>query len=317
MIRDIKKFINDRNMYGYIVTKNDNFFTEYSNINNLAKVTQFTGSAGFALILKDKNYLFVDGRYTQQAKKQSGRDFKIFEIPYFWPKNVLNIKDKKIGFNPKLFTEKILNIYFEKKTNLIPTEFIFKNKVKRKINKIFYLDKCISGESVSSKINKVKNYMKKNKINYLYSSASENVNWLLNIRGKDLPNSPLVNCKIIIPVEGKIYLFVNAKKIKNTIKKDLKNIIICKEDNLLKIISISKRGFFCIDKNTCSLFDESIIKSKFIINHKTDPIYDLKAIKNKYEIKNTIKAHIEDGVALTKFLYWYKNNKNEITEKKN
>lgn len=316
MIRDIKKFINDRNLDGYIVPKNDNFFTEYSNINNLAKVTQFTGSAGFALILKDKNYLFVDGRYTQQAKKQSGRDFKIFEIPYFWPKNVLNIKDKKIGFNPKLFTEKILNIYFEKKTNLIPTEFIFKNKVKRKINKIFYLDKSISGESVSSKINKVKNYMKKNKINYLYSSASENVNWLLNIRGKDLPNSPLVNCKIIIPVEGKIYLFVNAKKINNTIKKDLKNIIICKEDNLLKIISILKRGFFCIDKNTCSLFDESIIKSKFKINHKTDPIYDLKAVKNKHEIKNTIKAHIEDGVALTKFLYWYKNNKNEITEKK-
>ena len=158
--------------------------------------------------------------------------------------------------------------------------------------------------------------MKKNKINYLYSSASENVNWLLNIRGKDLPNSPLVNCKIIIPVEGKIYLFVNAKKINNTIKKDLKNIIICKEDNLLKIISILKRGFFCIDKNTCSLFDESIIKSKFKINHKTDPIYDLKAVKNKHEIKNTIKAHIEDGVALTKFLYWYKNNKNEITEKK-
>ena len=316
MIRDIKKFIKDRNLDGYIIPKNDNFFTEYSNVNNLAKVTQFTGSAGFALILKDKNYLFVDGRYTQQANKQAGRDFKIFEIPYFWPKNILNIKDSKIGFNPKLFTEKILNTYFERKTNLIPAEFIFKNKIERKINKIFYLDKSISGESTNSKMNKVRNYMKKNKINYLYSSASENVNWLLNIRGRDLPNSPLVNCKIIIPVKGKIYLFVNAKKINNTIKKYLKNIIICKEDNLLKIISILKRGIFCIDKNTCSLFDESIIKSKFKINHKTDPIYDLKAIKNKYEIKNTIKAHIEDGVALTKFLYWFKNNKNETTEKK-
>ncbi len=316
MIRDIKKFIKDRNLDGYIIPKNDNFFTEYSNVNNLAKVTQFTGSAGFALILKDKNYLFVDGRYTQQANKQAGRDFKIFEIPYFWPKNILKIKDSKIGFNPKLFTEKILNTYFERKTNLIPAEFIFKNKIERKINKIFYLDKSISGESTNSKMNKVRNYMKKNKINYLYSSASENVNWLLNIRGRDLPNSPLVNCKIIIPVKGKIYLFVNAKKINNTIKKYLKNIIICKEDNLLKIISILKRGIFCIDKNTCSLFDESIIKSKFKINHKTDPIYDLKAIKNKYEIKNTIKAHIEDGVALTKFLYWFKNNKNETTEKK-
>ena len=93
-------------------------------------------------ILKYKNYLFVYGRYTQQAKKQSGRYFKIFEIPYFWPKNVLNIKDKKIGFNPKLFTEKILNIYFEKKTNLIPTEFIFKNNFNWKNWIIFLCKSC-------------------------------------------------------------------------------------------------------------------------------------------------------------------------------
>ena len=83
MIRDIKKFIKDRNLDGYIIPKNDNFFTEYSNVNNLAKVTQFTGSAGFALILKDKNYLFVDGRYTQQANKQAGRDFKYLKFLIF------------------------------------------------------------------------------------------------------------------------------------------------------------------------------------------------------------------------------------------
>ena len=316
MIGDIKNFIRNNNLDGYIIPKNDNFFTEYSKINNLEKVTKFTGSAGFALILKNRNYLFVDGRYVLQANKQSGKIFKIFEIPYLWPKNLKNIKNYKIGFNPKLFTEKTLNIYFEKKINLIPIEFIFKNKNERQVNKIFCLNKLISGESTISKIKKVRNYLRNNKINYLYSSASENVNWLLNIRGNDLPNSPLVNCKIIIPTKGKIYLFINSKKINNKIKKNLKNIIICKEDNLLKTISILKTGFFCIDKNTCSLFDESIIKSKFKINHKTDPIYDLKAIKNKYEIKNTIKAHVEDGVALTKFLYWFKNNKNEITEKK-
>ena len=52
--------------------------------------------------------------------------------------------------------------------------------------------------------------------------------------------------------------------------------------------------------------------SKFNIIKKIDPIYDLKSIKNKIEIKNMIKAHIEDGVALTKFLYWFKNNKKKI-----
>ena len=58
-----------------------------------------------------------------------------------------------------------------------------------------------------------------------------------------------------------------------------------------------------------ALFDQKIINSKFYISHYDDPIYALKSIKNKTEIQNTIKAHIEDGVAVTKFLYWLKYNK--------
>ena len=86
MIKNIKKFINDNNLDGYIIPKNDNYFTEYSKINNLEKVTNFTGSAGFCFNFKKKNYLFVDGRYTLQAKKQSGKNFKILEIPLFLAK---------------------------------------------------------------------------------------------------------------------------------------------------------------------------------------------------------------------------------------
>ena len=154
----------------------------------------------------------------------------------------------------------------------------------------------------------MKKYLNKNKINYLYSSASENVNWLLNIRGKDLPNSPIVNCKLIISNKGRLYLFVDSKKISNSIKKYFKNIVICNEIELLKTISGLSSGSFCIDKNTCSIFDQKIINSKFYISHYDDPIYALKSIKNKLKFK-IIKAHIEDGVAVTKFLYWLKYNK--------
>ena len=150
----------------------------------------------------------------------------------------------------------------------------------------------------------------------MFSSAGENVNWLLNIRGRDLPNSPLVNCKILIPDIGKLYLFINLKKIPKTLKKNLKNIILCEEDNLLKIVNNLDNGLFCIDKNTCSIFDQSLISSKHRISYKEDPIYNLKSIKNKIEIENTLKAHIEDGVAVTKFLYWFKKNEKELNEKK-
>ena len=63
VIKKIKKFINLKNLDGYIIPKNDNYFTEYSKTNNLARLTKFTGSAGFALILKNKNYLFVNLKY--------------------------------------------------------------------------------------------------------------------------------------------------------------------------------------------------------------------------------------------------------------
>ena len=97
MIDKIKKLILKKNIDGYLISKNDEYFTEYSKISNLKSVSNFSGSAGFALIMKNKNYLFVDGRYTLQAKKESGKNFYIFEIPHVWPKNIFNkTKQKQI-----------------------------------------------------------------------------------------------------------------------------------------------------------------------------------------------------------------------------
>ena len=85
---------------------------------------------------------------------------------------------------------------------------------------------------------------------------------------------------------------------------------------IFKVISFLKKKRFIIDKNTCSIFEKEIINSRFNIISEIDPIYNLKSVKNNTEIKNTIKAHIEDGVAITKFLYWFKTNDAIITEKK-
>ena len=89
----------------------------------------------------------------------------------------------------------------------------------------------------------------------------------------------------------------------------------CEENDLFKILFSLNKGIFCIDKSTCSIFEEKLINSNFKINYRIDPIYKLKSVKNKIEIKNTIKAHIEDGIAMTKFLYWYKTNKKEKIKK--
>ena len=76
-----------------------------------------------------------------------------------------------------------------------------------------------------------------------------------------------------------------------------------------------KKGKIIIDDKSCSIFYENILKKKFLITEGQDPIYYMKSIKNKTEIKNMINSHISDGVALTKFLYWIKNvNKKTINE---
>ena len=100
---------------GYIIPKNDEYFNEYisPSEDRLKFLSNFSGSAGFAIILKNKKYLFVDGRYSIQAKKQSGKKFKIITIPNKFPKDV--IKPKKeiiIGFDPKLHTERELKFLF-------------------------------------------------------------------------------------------------------------------------------------------------------------------------------------------------------------
>ena len=312
MINKIKNFINLNNLDGYIVPKNDEFFTEYSKTNKLEIVAKFTGSAGFILILKNTNHLFVDGRYTIQAKRQSGKKFNIHEIPYVWPKDILkNHKWLNIGFDPKLFTKDTLKLYFDNSCNLFPIKSeLFKSTTEtiNKYNLVYSIHNSIVGESSSSKIERLTKIIKREKIDNLFISAGENVCWLLNIRGKDLPNSPIVNFQAILTSSKEVILFGNIKKLKSIKKKLNKKITFFEKDEFFKVLSSLKGKTFCIDSKTCSILNENLINSKFIIKRKIDPIYDLKSVKNKIEIKNMIDAHIQDGVAVTKFLYWIKNS---------
>ena len=303
---------------GYLVPKNDDFFSEYAQNDRLKNITNFTGSAGLAIILKKKNYLFVDGRYTIQAQNESGKDFKIIEIHKKLPHTI--IKNCKIGFDPHLFTSKKLEHYFSKDVELISINInlidqIFK-KPKKKTKPFFSLPKTVTGESHQSKMRKIENFLKLNKADYLFVSAPENVAWLLNIRGYDNPTSPIPNSRLIIGNNKKLLLITqkdNTPNIVNEKKINKKQVIDFQE--FRELISQLKGSNFIIDNQSCSIFAEKIIKSKFKILTKEDPIYKLKSIKNSSEIKHMVEAHKKDGLALTKFIYWIKNtNKKNITE---
>ena len=142
------KFIN-YGIDGYVVPKNDEFFSEYSNKDRLKFISNFTGSAGYAVILKNRNYLFVDGRYTIQSRIESGKDFKILD--YFKIINTSVFKNLNLGIDPSLFTtNKIQNFFLKNnKVTIIKENLVDKiSKIKSKKKSSFYsIDKSITGES--------------------------------------------------------------------------------------------------------------------------------------------------------------------------
>jgi Xaa-Pro aminopeptidase len=322
-ILKLKKLINNHNLDGYIIPKNDAYFSEFASPDRLKTISNFSGSAGFAIILKKENFLFVDGRYTLQAQIQSGKYFKVIEIPKFSIKNTLKKYKKKLllGFDPQLFTSSSINRNFSNIFNLQPIEEnlidkIYKEKNKHFVNLFYSLNNKITGESFDSKVNRLIKKMKSNNIENIFISSPENVAWLLNLRGKDNPNSPIPNCKIILTNMKKIFFFSCPKKISQIKKnKQYKHLVFSDYKNFSRIIHQLKGKNFCIDNLSCSISNESIIKKLFNIKLKVDPCYMMKSIKNKFEIKHTIDAHFKDGLALTKFIFWIKNvNKKKITE---
>ncbi len=323
-INKLKRLFKIYDLDGYIIPKNDEFFGEYTpeNKDNLKFISNFSGSFGFALILKNKNYLFVDGRYTLQAKIQSSKSFKVITIPNKLPSQILKNKKLKIGFDPRLLTYNTLRVFFGKTScklkpinqNLI--DKLIDTKIKTKVKSFYVLPKKVVGETHKSKIKKLTNILRKKKIDLQFISASENIAWLLNIRGHDTDFTPIPNSYLVITTDKKVNLFCDLKKINDSFKKKLIDIKILDIRNISLFLSKIKKKKVSIDSTTCSLHFHDILKKNNKIINFLDPTYHLKSIKTKIEIQNTIRSHIFDGAALTKFLIWLKKNykKKNISE---
>ena len=189
-IKILKSYFSKHNIDGYIIPKNDEFFSEYSEKDRLKTISNFSGSAGYAIILKNRNYLFVDGRYTIQAQIESGKYFKI--VQYEKIINCKLFKNLKLGIDPKLFTSLQVKKFFSKynsvkkiKINLI--DKIFNNYSENK-KPFFSIKDEIIGENYKKKITRVVNFLKENGLNYIFISAPENVAWILNIWVISSPN---------------------------------------------------------------------------------------------------------------------------------
>ena len=227
-----------------------------------------------------------------------------------------------IGFDPKLFTQKTLSIFFNKSKCLFKpvinnlVDEIWRRKIKKNKKKFYRLPSHSIGSGYKSKIFKIISLLRKKGADYQLITSSENSAWLLNVRGRDIEYTPTPLSCILINKNRNINFFCELKKIPLAFRTYFKEINFIDVGSLENVLSKINNKNFILDNSTCSYYYENIISKNNRIIKDQDPIYHFKAIKNKKEIKNIKVAHIYDGVALTKYLFWVKRNfnKKKITE---
>ena len=325
-IKRIRSLMKREKIDCYLVPHTDEFSNEFlpSYSRRLQWISNFTGSAGDIIITSKKAYLFIDGRYTIQASQEVDKNY--YKIFNYKKKSILDVLSKiikkyeVIGFDGDI--EKYNKIQFLKNkldkdisfksvdNNLI--DLIWRNRPKKLRSIPFKHPIIFSGENESSKIQKILKYINKNKVDGYILTSCDSICWLFNLRAQDLEYSPLLMAKSIIHKDGDCYIFSDQKNIKNeNISDKIKIIYKPLKDFKLHFSKhrVIASSYMCapneVSYNTIRSIKEASIKTIF----KENLINNLKSIKNKYEQDGMRNAHIRDGVALTKFLYWIKNIK--------
>ncbi len=322
-LNKLREILKKQKFDGLLVPMRDEFGSEYvpPQYQRLKYITGFTGSNGFAVVLKNKAAFFTDSRYTLQSKLEiDKKQFVTFDLSEKNEGDWLaeNGKNLKIGFDPKLFTIAQIKKYQEKfegkniklietETNLI--DEIWEDRPKPDKSEVFILDKKFTGKTAQEKIREI---TKNLKADNLLLTNSESICWLLNIRARDIPTTPVLLSYAVISRKCDITIYTSKNAIDEKLKsKILPGISVKNLGEIFKDIKKYKGSIQLCTGSTPYIFKSLIGK---IVEGK-DPCIILRAVKNKTEIENIKQAHVKDGVALLKFFYWLKNNINKnLTE---
>ncbi len=330
----LRKLMSAHKIDAWIVPSDDPHQSEYvaDRWKARAWLSGFTGSAGTVVVTADKAGLWTDSRYFLQAEmelKDSGITlFKedIPGVPYYkdWFREVLK-ENAVVGFDGKVMSVSQVKdlesklaakkISFAYHVDLIDN--LWQDRPSIPGNPAFILEEKYAGESRTSKINHIRAEMKKHKADYLILSALDDIAWTLNIRGSDVEYNPVTYCYAVI-AQTESRLFITEKKLNKNVNRELTDdrIIIDDYDKFFDFLTSLPESTVLLDPDkTSQKIMDSISLSCVVLETPSIP-FDLKACKNETELKGIRNAHIRDGVALVKWLYWLNNHigKEEHTE---
>ena len=334
-ISKLRNVMKEKNIFAYIIPSADYHQSEY--VGEFFKgrefISGFTGSAGTVVITQEEAILWTDGRYFLQADKELSNScvelYKMGEenVPTTFEYIENEVPEgSKIGFDGRAISAAmgaVLETSLDKKNITISYEGdlldeVWEDRPALSDEKAFLLHVKYSGEDFTSKIARVRKSMKECGATTHILTSLDDIAWLFNIRGGDVKYNPVVLSYAVITLE-KAILFVDENKLNDEIKASFGEEVVeikgyFEIDEFIK--TINKEEIVLVDSNKINYTILKNIPEGVKVLNAMNPSTIFKAQKNNIEIANTRQAHIRDGVAVTKFMYWLKNNigKIEITE---
>lgn len=318
-LKDLRVELGKQGADGFIIPSQDAYMNEYvpPTYRRLEWLTGFTGSAGIAVVLHKKAVFFTDGRYTLQARKQLNGKFKIInnsEKPTVeWLKKNCSA-GQVICYDPKLHSEAGFRKYKEAAAqagfSLSPTrnliDKIWVGRPQLKPQKILMHSIKYTGQSFDNKKKNIIKEMANKNIDAVIVTAPDSICWLLNIRGSDVVHTPLVLGYAVLFRTGQLVFYSERKRYDDDFKKYLGSNGQAKPMDSLEGDLVKLKGLrIQLDPNNASTwFFDCLRYAGADIVEAEDPCLLPKARKNNKEINGMRKAHLRDGVALVKFLYW-------------
>jgi Xaa-Pro aminopeptidase len=313
-----------RGLDGFIVPRADRYQNEYVPpcAARLAWLTGFTGSAGVAIVLDDRAVIFVDGRYTVQAAEEvDGSAFAVAHLvehpPTLWLEENLPA-GAKLGYSPWLHTvdgaERLAKACATAGASLVavtdnPIDIGWNDRPQPPSGPVVVHDLRFSGEPAAAKLARVRAEIGKLKADALVVSDPQAVCWLFNIRGSDIPHTPVVLASALVPEAGRPALYVDVRKLGNDVRRYFEQLaeVRAAADFERDLAALGKEERVVqLDPAACP---EAIAR---IINENggkvlrgNDPIAPMKSVKNAVEIEGARAAQLRDGAAVTRFLAWF------------
>ena len=328
-LKKLRDLMAKRGMDAYVIPTSDFHESEYVGDYFKARkyMSGFTGSAGTLVVTAKEACLWTDGRYFIQAANQLKDTtvtlMKIGEegTPLIEDYLYKAIPAKgKLGFDGRVVTASEGRSFMErladKQVSLATSEdlvdLIWEDRPAMSAKPAFLLDEKYAGKSAVQKLDELRKAMKENGCTIHVITTLDDIAWLFNIRGNDVECNPVVLSYAVITME-KAHFFVNPACLNEEIREKLSadGVEIHPYGEIISFVkSLSADETVLLDPQKVNYEIDSSIQGKKV--EKANPTQLAKAIKNPVELKNIRNAHITDGVAFTKFMYWLKTNVGKI-----